>query len=210
MKILITAGPTREKIDAVRFISNRSTGKMGYALAKSALKAGHEVTLISGPVSIVPVEGIQLIKIETAAEMSCEVSKVAKFADVIIMAAAVADYRPKFVAEGKIKKKEGNLVLELERTEDILSSLGKQNLVNTCLVGFAAETSDVIGHAKEKLEKKNLDWIIANDVSKSDRGFGADSNAVTMISRTGEEISLPLENKQTLADKIIDLIISSI
>lgn len=210
MKFLISAGPTREKIDAVRFISNRSTGKMGYALAKSAHNAGHDVTLISGPVSLPPVEGVEMIKVESAAEMACEVRRFAKSADVIIMAAAVADYRPKSMISGKMKKTEGDLVLTLERTEDILASLGKMNLPNTCLVGFAAETDDMLAHAEEKLQKKNLDWIIANDVSQPDRGFGAEQNAVIMISRSGEKISFFLENKKSLADKIVGVIINSL
>lgn len=210
MKFVITAGPTREKIDAVRFISNRSTGKMGYALAGSARKAGHEVILISGPVSLSPIDGVEMISVESAAEMAREVRGFAKSADVIIMAAAVADYRPKSVIAGKLKKTEGDLVLTLERTEDILASLGKMNLEKTCLVGFAAETDDMLANAEKKLLKKNLDWIIANDVSKSDRGFGSDRNAVIMISKNGEKCSFPLEDKQTLADKIIDVLINSI
>jgi phosphopantothenoylcysteine decarboxylase / phosphopantothenate---cysteine ligase len=203
MKILITAGPTREKIDTVRFISNRSTGKMGYALAHSALKADHEVTLISGPVALVVEEGIELVSIESAAEMACEVRKYANFADIIIMSAAVADYRPVNPIDGKLKKSDGNLIIELERTEDILASLGQNNPNNVCLVGFAAETSHLLENALEKLKNKNLDWIIANDVSMPDRGFGADDNAVIMIARNGEKIVIPLQDKRVLADRIL-------
>lgn len=207
MKILITAGPTREKIDAVRFLSNRSSGKMGYALAASAVEAGHEVTLISGPVVLPRVPGTKLIVVESASEMACEVRKFAASADLIIMAAAVADYRPKAPLAGKIKKSEGGLMLELERTEDILATLGK-NKGDCCLVGFAAETDDLLENAAEKLAKKNLDWIIANDVSKADRGFGGENNAVTMLSRSGNRIDLPLQDKKHLADQILAEIIS--
>ena len=202
MNILITAGPTIERIDPVRFISNRSSGKMGYALANSANRSGHNVTLISGPVSLTPDAGINLVKIESAAEMACEVRKCANSADLIIMAAAVADYRPINISEQKIKKKPGNLTIELERTEDILLSLGEGGL-ETTLVGFAAETTDVIENAQDKLRKKSLDWIIANDVSKSDRGFGSENNAVTMISKDNKKIVLPLQDKNDLADKIL-------
>lgn len=202
MKILVSAGPTREKIDAVRFISNRSSGKMGYALAAAAVKAGHEVKLISGPVSLEAIDGADLIKVETAAEMAEEIQQAAKLADLIIMAAAVADYRPKQLIIGKMKKSAGPLLLELERTEDILASLGK-NKGNCCLVGFAAETDNLLENAEKKLKQKNLDWIIANDVSKSDRGFGGENNAVKMLSNLGERIELPLQKKLLLAEKII-------
>ena len=208
MNVLITAGPTREAIDAVRFISNRSTGRMGYALAESSANAGYEVTLISGPVSLDPIDGVNLLKVNTAAEMACEVRKLAKFADIIIMAAAVADYRPLKAIDGKLKKTDGNLILEFERTEDILASLGQENPNNACLVGFAAETSDLLKNASEKLHKKNIDWIIANDVSKADRGFGAENNAVTMLSRKGEKIDIPLQKKSILADKILAEIVN--
>ena len=202
MNILITAGPTVERIDPVRFISNRSSGKMGYALANSANSSAHSVTLISGPVSLVPDSGIKLIKVESAAEMACEVRKFANSADLIIMAAAVADYRPINVSEQKIKKIPGNLTIELERTEDILLKLGEGELEAT-LVGFAAETTDVIENAQDKLKRKGLDWIIANDVSKSDRGFGSENNAVTMISKDNKKIVLPLQDKNDLADEIL-------
>lgn len=202
MKILITAGPTREKIDAIRFLSNRSSGKMGYALAEAAANHGHEVTLISGPVAIEPVAGAELINVESAAEMASEVNKFAKFADLIIMAAAVADYRPKNIYQGKLKKTAGDLVLELERTEDILADLG-QKKSHYCLVGFAAETDNLLENARQKMQRKNLDWIIANDVSRKDCGFESETNAVTMISSLGEEIVLPLQKKQDLAEQII-------
>jgi len=201
-KILITAGPTRERIDPVRFISNRSSGKMGYALAKAAEKSGNNVTLISGPVDLRPPDGIKLILVESAEEMTCEVRKSAKFADIIIMAAAVADYRPKDPSSSKIKKSDSDMVIELERTTDILGELGKDKR-DKILIGFAAETENVIKNAEEKLKRKNLDWIIANDVSRSDAGFQADTNEVTMISRKGEVIKLPLQKKEKLAELIL-------
>ena len=210
--ILITAGPTRERIDPVRFISNRSSGKMGYALAKIAEKKGFNVTLISGPVNISSPDNITLIKVESAEEMACEVRNNAKFADVIIMAAAVADYRPKTVSVSKIKKSEGNMTLELERTTDILGELRNSQTETTLkkdriLVGFAAETDNVIKNAKNKLNKKHLDWIIANDISRTDAGFESDKNEVTMISKEGEIIKIPLQSKEEIAKKIIQQII---
>lgn len=206
MKILITSGPTREKIDPVRFISNCSSGKMGYALAEAAVRDGNKVTLVSGPVSLAAPHGVKLVKVESAAEMAREVRKFAESADIIIMAAAVADYKPKRIYKGKLKKSEEPLVLELERTEDILENLGKNKKKEQLLVGFAAETSDLLKNAEKKLKKKNLDWIIANDISKSDRGFSADTNAVTLLSRDGKRIDLPLQKKSDLAGKIIEII----
>jgi phosphopantothenoylcysteine decarboxylase/phosphopantothenate--cysteine ligase len=206
MKILISAGPTREKIDAVRFLSNRSSGKMGYALARAARQAGLETTLVSGPVSLSVPEGVRLISVESAAEMAEAIHAEAGNADIVIMAAAVADYRPVKTVANKMKKQSGNLVLELERTEDILKSLGQKKKAGQILVGFAAETDDVIAYAKSKLDKKNLDWIVANDVSRADRGFASDQNAVTMISRNGKQIDIPLADKDEVACKILEVI----
>ncbi|MFA7229930.1 MAG: bifunctional phosphopantothenoylcysteine decarboxylase/phosphopantothenate--cysteine ligase CoaBC [Victivallaceae bacterium] len=203
MKILISAGPTREKIDAVRFLSNRSTGKMGYALAEAALKLGHEVTLVSGPVALEPPAGAKVIRIESAAELAAAVHSCANDADIIIMAAAVADYRPKTFFAGKLKKQEGGLTLELERTEDVLLSLGMQKRSGQILVGFAAETDDLMENAISKLKKKNLDWIIANDVSRSDRGFASGQNEVTMIDAAGKTFLIPLADKKSVAEQII-------
>ena len=197
--ILITAGPTREKLDAVRFLTNRSTGKMGYALAEAARDAGYDVTLVSGPVNLPPVSDVTMVMIESAAEMADAVKSRAPEMDVVIMAAAVADYRPVHVHQGKMKKLPGNLTLELERTEDILASLGQIKPAGQVLVGFAAETDDLLANAAGKLQRKNLDWIIANDVSKSDRGFGSSDNAVTMICRDGRQIDVPLASKQVIA-----------
>ena len=205
MNILITAGPTRERIDPVRFISNRSSGKMGYALAEAVVNAGHDAVLISGPVSIPPPDGlIRYISVESAEEMACEVRKYANYADIIIMAAAVADYRPKAPTSEKIKKSDKSMTLELERTTDILAELGEKYSSDTkTVVGFAAETENLIENAQIKLKKKRLDWIIANDVSRKDSGFQSDSNSVTMISAGGKVIEIPLMNKKEVAEKII-------
>ena len=205
--ILITAGPTREKLDAVRFLTNRSTGKMGYALAEAARDAGYDVTLVSGPVNLPPVSGVTMVMIESAAEMADAVKSRAPEMDVVIMAAAVADYRPVHVHQGKMKKLPGSLTLELERTEDILASLGQVKPAGQILVGFAAETDDLLANAAGKLQRKNLDWIIANDVSKSDRGFGSADNAVTMICRDGRQIDVPLASKQVIAATILQNIL---
>lgn len=202
MKILITAGPTREKIDPVRYLSNRSSGKMGYALAAAAQEAGHEVVLISGPVSLSAPAGVRVIKVESAAEMAAAVRQEAVLAEMVIMAAAVADYRPVQAAAQKIKKTSERLVLELEKTEDILAGLGQRKQPGQCLVGFAAETDGVIDYASDKLRRKNLDWIIANDVSRSDCGFEVDTNAVVMIAADGRLVELPTESKVSLARKI--------
>lgn len=203
MKILITAGPTREKIDPVRYLSNRSSGKMGYALAAAAQEAGHEVVLISGPVSLSAPAGVRVIKVESAAEMAAAVRQEAVLAEMVIMAAAVADYRPVQAAAQKIKKTSERLVLELEKTEDILAGLGQRKQPGQCLVGFAAETDGVIDYASDKLRRKNLDWIIANDVSRSDCGFEVDTNAVVMIAADGRLVELPTESKVSLARKIL-------
>lgn len=210
MKILISAGPTREKIDPVRFISNFSSGKMGYSLAAAAVNAGHEVTLVSGPVAISKPAGLEnFIHAESAADMADAVKKAAQLSDIIIMAAAVADYRPLKMELQKIKKNDnGNMLLELEKTEDILASLGKLKKEGQILVGFAAETQNLKENAIKKLKSKNLDWIIANDVSRKDRGFETDKNAVTMYSANGIVLDLPLEEKRTLSEKIISIVSS--
>jgi len=210
MKILVTAGPTREKLDPVRYISNRSSGKMGYAMAAAAVAAGHEVTLISGPVALTPPDGVQLVKVESAAEMAVAVKTVAAQADMIIMAAAVADYRPCLVSEHKIKKTADRMLVELERTEDILAGLGACKRPHQLLAGFAAETDDVLTYAREKLQRKNLDWMIANDVSQNDRGFESDNNAVVMLAADGRSISLPLTDKRLLATQILRILLDNL
>lgn len=211
MNLLITAGPTRERLDPVRFLSNRSTGKMGYALAAAAAARGHRVVLVSGPTALPEPSGeaggVRTIQVESAAEMAEAVRREAPEAEVIIMAAAVADYRPKTIAAEKIKKKPGDLTLKLERTEDILAGLGQTKRPGQLLVGFAAETNDLLDHARAKLVAKNCDWIVANDISRPDRGFGADTNAVTLLARDGRTLELPLRSKAALAEKILDLIL---
>lgn len=208
MKVLISAGPTREAIDPVRFISNRSSGKMGYALARAAKFAGHEVLLVSSPTELPAPHGIKIVKVETAAEMGGAMKKFAKFADIIIMAAAVADYRPlkSFTSKQKIKKNKETLIIKFVKTEDILASLGRTKKKNQILVGFAAETEDLIENAEKKLLSKNLDWIIANDVSRKDIAFESDDNEVVMLSKNGRKIKLPKSSKLKIAKKIIKII----
>ena len=210
INILITAGPTREKIDDIRFITNRSSGRMGYALAEAALKRGMNVTLVSGPVCLAPVKGVNTIKVESASEMADAVFRLESEAEIIISAAAVADYRPVKVTKGKIKKSDGEMVLKLERTTDILQTLGKSKRKNLFLAGFAAETERLLEYAEIKLKKKNLDLIIANDVSDSEIGFNSDANAVTLIFKDGKKIDIPRSSKKIIAEKIIDEIISTI
>lgn len=203
MKIVISAGPTRERIDAVRFLSNRSSGKMGFALAGAAVEAGFDTVLVAGPVHLETPAGVRRIDVESAAEMATAVKREAADADIVIMAAAVADYRPKQQLSGKMKKKDGDLTLELERTEDILKSLGETKRPGQILIGFAAETKNLEQYALDKLKRKNLDWIAANDVSRSDIGFGSDANAVTLYGRSGEKIALPIASKAEIAAALL-------
>ena len=206
MKILISAGPTREKFDIIRFISNRSTGKMGYALAAVAAEQDMEVVLVSGPVNLTVPENVRLIKVESAAEMAKAVYSEAPDADLVIMAAAVADFAPVQSCDHKIKKASGNLTLELEPTEDILLNLGKNKPEEQVLVGFAAESENLLANAKDKMRRKNLDWIAANDISKTDRGFASDSNAVTFLSKDGKQIEISMDSKKNIARQIIDIL----
>lgn len=206
-KIVISAGPTREKIDPVRFLSNRSSGKMGYALAENAVDFAEKVVLVSGPVSLLVPEKVECIKIESAAEMAKAMFSASRDADLIIMCAAVADYRPKFVHDTKMKKSDGDLTLVLERTEDILQTLGKNKVSGQIIAGFAAETNDILENAQSKLERKNLDFIIANDVSSSSQGgFAVDVNAVTIIDKSGHREVFELCSKKELAGKILTYI----
>jgi phosphopantothenoylcysteine decarboxylase/phosphopantothenate--cysteine ligase len=201
--ILVTAGPTREHMDPIRYISNRSSGKMGYAIAEEALKRGAEVTLVSGPVSLIPPSKINLIKITSAQEMHKAVLENFEKATIVIKSAAVCDYRPKEVANQKVKKTDSDLVIELERTEDILAALGKIK-THQILVGFAAETQKVLEYAESKLVKKNVDMIVANDVSANDAGFDTDTNRVVILDRKGKQTSLPLMSKTEVANKLLD------
>lgn len=203
MRIVITAGATRERIDDVRFISNRSTGKMGYALAQAAKDAGHEVTLISGVSALPKVEGVSMEYIESAAELAESVKRHFVQADILIMAAAVADYRPKQFVAGKIKKKAGDMTLELERTEDILLSVSQLKHPHQTVVGFAAEAVDIESNALGKLNRKKLDWICANDITREQCGFGVDTNCITLYGINGKKIELPFGSKTALATEII-------
>jgi len=198
--ILVTAGGTQEPIDPVRYISNRSSGKMGYALAEAARDRGAKVTLVTAPTPLPEPAGVDVVKVNTAQEMRQAVENVTPRVDALVMAAAVADYRPIKAAKDKIKKGEARLTLELECTPDILGSV-KGNFIK---VGFAAESSNLVENAKQKLKQKGLDLIVANDITASDSGFGADSNRVTIIGREGKVDSLPLMPKREVADKILD------
>lgn len=203
MRLLITAGPTREPIDPVRFLSNRSSGRMGYALAEAACEAGHEVVLISGPVTIPAPEGVQWVRVETAREMFDAVQISLNGCDAAIFSAAVADYRPAHFAVQKMKKTSDKLVLELERTEDILGSARSKFGFRGILVGFAAETENVIAHARDKLERKGCDMIVANDVSQAGIGFDSAENEVTLCLPGGRTIALPRQSKTDLARVLI-------
>ena len=207
MKILISAGPTREAIDPVRFITNHSSGKMGYALAQAAVKRGWQVILVSGPVDLPRPEGLaEFVQVVSAAEMADAVKSRFPAMDGAILCAAVADYRPVTVSNKKIKKSDDDLILHLERTEDILKSLGTMKNAQQILIGFAAETDDLEANALAKLKKKNLDWIAANKVGVPGRGFQADTNAITLYNAAGEKIELPLTDKASLAEEMLNRI----
>lgn len=207
MKLLISAGPTREAIDPVRFITNHSSGKMGYALAAAAIENGWEVTLVSGPVTLDPPEGLaEFVPVISAAEMAEAVKSRFPRMDGAILCAAVADYRPISFSNSKIKKTDDDLVLHLERTEDILLALGRMKRADQLLTGFAAETDDLAENALKKLRKKNLDWIAANLVGVPGKGFQADQNEITLYGRNGEVIPLPLTDKKVLAKQMISAI----
>jgi len=204
--ILVTAGPTREPIDPVRYLTNRSSGKMGYAIADRAHRRGADVTLISGPVAIEPPAEVKVVHVETAQDMQRAVDAHAAAVDVVIAAAAVADYRPAEYADRKIKKSSEPADLKLARNPDILAGLGRSKKPNQILIGFAAETDTVDDNAGKKLLEKNLDWIVANDVTVEGAGFEVDTNIVTLISVAGERIKLPKMSKHDVADKILDLL----
>lgn len=201
-RVLITAGPTQEAIDPVRFLSNRSSGKMGYALAEAALGRGASVTLITGPVAIDPPSGARTIPVRTAAEMCEAVKDNLASATMVVMAAAVADYRPANVHRRKIKKNGGAMVLELEQTEDILAAAARER-GSRIVIGFAAETESVIANAQKKLAEKGADLIVANDVSASDSGFDVDNNRIALVSPDGV-VELPLMSKREAAARIFD------
>lgn len=200
-RVLITAGPTREALDPVRYLTNHSTGKMGYAIAEAAAAMGAETKLVSGPVELMAPEGVQRVKVESAREMLEAVMDDLNY-DIIIMTAAVADYRPKTVQTQKIKKVEGDLSLELTRNPDILYEVGKVK-AKQVLIGFAAETEHVLEHAEAKLRKKNLDMIVANDVTVQGAGFGSDTNVVTFITSDGEQTAFDQMDKSEVAKAIL-------
>lgn len=202
-KILITAGPTRESIDPVRYITNHSSGKMGYSIAQAAIDRGAEVTLISGPTSLTPPEGAKLIRINTTLEMYDAVMNNYSDRDIIIKSAAVADYRPEVVSTSKIKKTDGNLNITLVRNPDILKELGalKEDRV---LIGFAAESDNVIENAKSKIDRKNLDFIVANDITEEGAGFGSDTNIVHIIGKDGIVDKIGKSSKLEIAHRILD------
>ena len=209
VRVLVTAGATREKIDPVRYITNHSTGKMGYAIARAAMMRGAQVTLVSGKTQLQPPMGVCVINIESAAEMAEAVKGCAGVQDIVIKAAAVADYRPKYAVDEKVKKKddEMSLELELERTEDILGYLGNHKKEGQFLCGFSMETENMLENSRKKLEKKNLDLIVANNLKQAGAGFGTDTNIVTLISAS-DTVQLPMMRKEEVADKLLSYIIS--
>lgn len=206
LRVLVTAGPTRESIDPVRYLTNRSTGKMGYAIARAAADRGAKVTLISGPTALSAPLFVETVPVESADDMFREVTTRAEKADLIIKAAAVADYRPVTVADDKIKKHDGDMAIPLTRTQDILGYLGQHRRPGQVLCGFSMETKDMLVNSRRKLEKKNLDLIAANNVKVPGAGFAVDTNVLTLITRQGEE-ELPLLSKEEAAHRLLDALL---
>ena len=206
-KVLVTAGPTQEAIDPVRYITNHSSGKMGYALAKAAMLRGADVTLVSGPCAIEPPPFVKLVPVVTAKEMFDAVTSVSFEQDIIIKAAAVADYRPANVYEDKVKKQEEQMSIELEKTDDILGYLGEHRLPGQFLCGFSMETQNMIGNSRAKLGKKHLDMVAANNLKVAGAGFQGDTNVLTLITQD-EDVSLQLMSKEDAANVILDKILS--
>ncbi len=206
IKVLVTAGPTREKIDPVRYITNHSSGKMGYAIARAAMLRGADVTLVTGKTDLTPPMGVNTVKIISAADMAQAVKECAGEQDIIIKAAAVADYRPKYTSDEKMKKKDEDMCIELERTQDILGFLGAHKKEGQFLCGFSMETENMIENSRKKLEKKNLDLIVANNLKEQGAGFGADTNIVTLLSKE-DTIQLPIMSKEEVADRLLDYIV---
>ncbi|MBQ8148609.1 MAG: bifunctional phosphopantothenoylcysteine decarboxylase/phosphopantothenate--cysteine ligase CoaBC [Lachnospiraceae bacterium] len=205
-KVLVTAGPTRESIDPVRFISNHSTGKMGYAIARVAMERGADVTLITGPVSIAPPPFVKVINVVSAEDMFRAVQKHSPEADIVIKSAAVADYTPAAVAEEKIKKQDSDSSLELVRTTDILKWLGENRKDGQFLCGFSMETENMLENSRAKLIKKNIDMIVANNLKVEGAGFGVDTNVVTLITKE-DTVELPQMSKEAVAEKLLDKIL---
>ncbi len=208
-KVLVTAGPTVERIDPVRYISNHSTGKMGYAIARVAMERGADVTLISGPVSIAPPPFVRVVPVESAEDMFRAVQKDSEEADIIIKAAAVADYTPETVAAEKIKKSEDDSELKLVRTTDILKWLGEHRHAGQFLCGFSMETEHMLENSRAKLEKKKIDMIVANNLKVAGAGFGVDTNVVTIITKDDVQ-ELPQMSKELVAEKLLDQIVKSL
>lgn len=206
-KVLVTAGPTQEAIDPVRYITNHSSGKMGYALAKAAMLRGAQVTLVSGPCAIEPPPFVKLVPIVTAKEMFDAVTSVSFEQDIIIKAAAVADYRPAQVFDDKVKKQEGQMSIELEKTDDILQYLGDNRVPGQFLCGFSMETQNMLGNSRAKLGKKHLDMVAANNLKVAGAGFQGDTNVLTLITQD-EDVSLQLMSKEDAANIILDKILS--
>ena len=204
--VLVTAGPTQEAIDPVRFITNHSTGKMGYSIAENCARRGANVTLVTGPVSITPPLFVDVVKVVSAADMAEAVKSRADKQDIIIKTAAVADYRPTNPATEKIKKKDGDSTIELERTEDILAYLGTHKSKNQFICGFSMETENMLENSRAKLDKKNVDMIVANNLKVSGAGFGTDNNVVTIITKD-ECNELEIMSKADVADAIVSEII---
>ena len=205
-KVLVSAGPTIAPIDPVRYLTNRSTGKMGYAIAEEARDRGAEVILVSGPTNLNPPKNVKIINIKTNEEMKNEIFNNFEWADIVIKSAAVADYKPKQYSKEKIKKGEGDLNICLTRDNDILKSLGDIK-THQILVGFAAESNDVLKNAEKKLKNKNLDFIVANDITSSDTGFGSEDNKVVIISKNNEKLELEKMSKKEVASNIFDMIL---
>ena len=206
-KILVTAGPTQESVDPVRYITNHSSGKMGYAIARVAMLRGAEVTLVSGPCAITPPPFVKVVPIVTARDMFEAVTSVSREQDIIIKAAAVADYRPAVVYNEKVKKKDGQMSIELEKTDDILQYLGEHKQPGQFLCGFSMETQNMIGNSRAKLQKKNLDMVAANNLKVAGAGFQGDTNVLTLITQD-EDVSLQLMSKEDAAGLILDKILS--
>lgn len=206
LKVLVTAGPTQEAIDPVRYITNHSSGKMGYAIAKMAMLRGADVTLVSGRTALAPPPFVRVVPVVTARDMYEAVTSVSQEQDIIIKAAAVADYRPASVSDEKIKKKDDDMSIALERTDDILKYLGEHKPDGQFLCGFSMETENMIGNSRVKLTRKNLDMVAANNVKMAGAGFQGDTNVLTLITQD-EEVSLPLMSKEDAAGKILDKIL---
>lgn len=208
--IVVTAGPTREPIDPVRFLSNRSSGRMGVALAAAAARRGADVLLIAGPLSVPPPPGCRVVHVETAEEMAAAVGEALAVADALVMAAAPADFRAKHAASSKIKKEAGAPTLELEPTPDILVSTRPKRKKGCVVVGFALETDDLLANAARKLDAKALDFIVANDAREPGAGFGGDTNRVTIVARGGGQKALPMMPKSAVADAILDHVVEAL